>query len=264
MVLNEILKPVDQEVQIVQEMLDEFAKGLEVENSIKLFTDLFRAKGKALRASILFLSYKATKEISEIESPVILEMGFIVELIHNASLIHDDVIDEEVIRRGQSSANRKYGNSIAVLMGDIVFAQAIKKAISLNQLHLSDDLCDLALIMSNSEIKQAEGISNREDYLKMIEGKTARFMSLCCDWGSRYSGGNELAKKNLKAYGLCLGMVYQMRDDIHDQDHNAMKYLQQDDIDFFKDKGIKHLMALEDSIYREHLLHLIEFAARTA
>lgn len=180
-------------------------------------THLVKAGGKRLRPALYFLAaHSRSEKVENLQS-----LAIALELIHMATLVHDDVIDEASTRRGIPTANVKWGNQMSVLTGDYMFA----KAFALVAEHrcqkevlrsLSDVICSLSEgeIIQNSEAfdpKQTE-----EEYAERIAKKTANFIAASCELGAIVAKHSEKDIEALKEYGYCLGMAFQVTDDILD------------------------------------------------
>lgn len=180
-------------------------------------THLVKAGGKRLRPALYFLAaHSRGEKVENLQS-----LAIALELIHMATLVHDDVIDEASTRRGIPTANVKWGNQMSVLTGDYMFA----KAFALVAEHrcqkevlrsLSDVICSLSEgeIIQNSEAfdpKQTE-----EEYAERIAKKTAYFIAASCELGAIVAKHSEAEIEALKEYGYCLGMAFQVTDDILD------------------------------------------------
>ncbi|MBI9097130.1 MAG: polyprenyl synthetase family protein [Spirochaetaceae bacterium] len=237
--LKDIFAPVGQELEQVRklleiqvgEILDRHIPG---SGQVQFFTDLLNRilgnPGKMLRPVLTLLSARAVSPQwdSHTENSVI-RIAAAVELIHAASLVHDDIIDEADERRGKPSLNKIFNNKIAVLAGDILYAQFFAIIVDLPlkdaQLKLSilDLFCRVSQQMCLGEINQhrilkSNDESGREEYLDILKNKTAVLMSACCQSGAivtRASGGLEL---QMADFGLKFGLAFQLADDLKDGD----------------------------------------------
>src|SRR3990170_440117 len=143
-----------------------------------------------------------------------------VELIHIASLIHDDIIDAADVRRGNPSVNVQWGNQIAVLLGDLLFARAFDLISRVRHPEVAPAVAYAAVRMSQAEIKQIEHASEPHDqeavYLDIIEGKTAALFSAACRSGALVAGATAQQAAALAEFGLAWGMSFQITDDALD------------------------------------------------
>ena len=178
---------------------------------------LVEAGGKRLRPALYFLSARSCG-CSEIEAMT--PMAAALELIHMATLVHDDVIDHAATRRGRPTANSLWGGHSSVLTGDYLFAKAFSLiANTVDSARLSV-LADLICAMSEGEINQNQSafdnLQTEAQYLLRIEQKTADFIAASCRLGAMEAGLNGQAAEDFRSYGYCLGMAFQITDDILD------------------------------------------------
>ena len=143
-----------------------------------------------------------------------------LELLHTASLVHDDVVDESKERRGQASVNAQYNNKVAVLVGDYVLSTALLNVALTNNTHIVQSLAELGRTLSNGEILQLSNIQNsefsEEVYYEVIKMKTAALFEACCEIGAMSANATEEDLEKAKTFGRNLGIIFQIRDDIFD------------------------------------------------
>ena len=143
-----------------------------------------------------------------------------LELLHTASLVHDDVVDESVERRGQASVNAEYNNKVAVLVGDYVLSTALLNVSLTNNSKIVQSLAELGRTLSNGEILQLSNIQNTdfsEDvYYEVIKMKTAALFEACCEIGAMSANANDEDLLKARNFGRNLGIIFQIRDDIFD------------------------------------------------
>ncbi len=143
-----------------------------------------------------------------------------VEFIHSASLIHDDVVDGANLRRGKPSAHSIWGNQVVVLVGDFLYANALRLANLLERQKIMDALCTATAKMSEGELvqlsKQGNPDMTEDDYMKIIQGKTAILMSAACKGGAVLGNATQKQEDALASFGLKFGFAFQMSDDILD------------------------------------------------
>jgi octaprenyl-diphosphate synthase len=174
------------------------------------------AQGKQLRPLLVSLSGEAVGDLREAHQRV----AVIVEMIHLATLVHDDVIDEAELRRGRLTLAAHWGNETSVLLGDCLFAHALKLAASFP----TTDVCRAAAGAANTvcagEILQSRSRGDfdveRAHYFKMLAMKTGELFALSCDLGGYVSEASEAHRSSLRKYGLALGTAYQLYDDCLD------------------------------------------------
>lgn len=173
-------------------------------------------QGKQLRPLLVALSANAAGSINDAHVTV----AAIIEMVHLATLVHDDVMDEAEIRRGRRTLATNWGNEIAVLLGDCLFANALKLAASFP----TPEICRAVAAATNTvcagEILQTRRRSDfnltLKDYYKILEMKTAELFALSCDLAAHLSDASGSRRHALREFGLALGTAYQMYDDCLD------------------------------------------------
>jgi octaprenyl-diphosphate synthase len=147
-------------------------------------------------------------------------LATVLEFIHSATLIHDDVIDEATTRRGHESLNFRWGNSVTVLFGDYLFAKAMELALQAGSLPVMEKLAEVTLRMTEGEMLQTRYAGRldltTEEYLDLVERKTAALFACCCELAALLAGVDERRTRALSEYGLNLGMAFQLVDDLLD------------------------------------------------
>lgn len=177
---------------------------------------LLASGGKRIRPFLSILSAKLFGKKGDDVST----LACSVEFIHTASLIHDDVVDGASLRRGQPAAHSLWGNQVVVLVGDFLYANALRLANLLNHQGIMDALCTATAKMSEGELVQLSKKGNPEmtedDYMKIIQGKTAILMSAACKGGAVLGKASRRQEEALASFGLKFGFAFQMVDDILD------------------------------------------------
>jgi octaprenyl-diphosphate synthase len=172
--------------------------------------------GKRLRPSLLLLSSKLIGD----GGPSAVRLGAVVEIIHAATLVHDDVIDEAEIRRGRPSTNAQWGNHTSVLAGDWLYMQAFQIAVRERNFRVLDILIGLTQMMVEGELLQLERIGHIDvseaDYMELVHRKTAGLFSACARLGALVAGADSGAEDKLGDYAWNLGMAFQLVDDMLD------------------------------------------------
>lgn len=172
--------------------------------------------GKRIRPALLLL---ATRLFGGNAGHSAVRLGAVVEIIHTATLVHDDIIDEAQTRRGRPSANTQWGNSKCVLAGDWLYMQAFKVAVQERNFRVLDLLIDLTQQMVEGELLQIERLGKlvtEEEYLDLIYRKTACLFSVCMRLGAIISGATGEQEEALASYGRNLGLAFQIIDDVLD------------------------------------------------
>ena len=193
--------------------------GRDTVSSVPAITDIgeyLRAGGgKRIRPALLLLSAK----LFDYSGRGAIRLGAVVGMIHTATLVHDDIIDEAQIRRGRPSANTRWGNSKCVLAGDWLYMQSFKIAVQERNFRILDVLIDLTQQMVEGELLQMEKLGRSitlEEHLDLIYRKTACLFSTCTRLGAIISGASVENEEKLARYGRSLGMAFQLVDDVLD------------------------------------------------
>jgi octaprenyl-diphosphate synthase len=147
-------------------------------------------------------------------------LATVVELIHCATLIHDDIIDEATTRRGRESVNYRWGNDVTVLFGDYMFAKAMELALQAGSLRVMERLAETTLRMTEGEMLQTRYVGRVDltvgEYLDLVERKTAALFACCCELAGLLADVDETRQTALRRYGRHLGMAFQVVDDLLD------------------------------------------------
>ncbi|MFB3815496.1 MAG: polyprenyl synthetase family protein [Terriglobales bacterium] len=196
--------------------------GCDTHSNVRVITEIgeyLRAGGgKRIRPALLLLSSRLFAGNGAIGASAI-RLGAVVEIIHTATLVHDDIIDEAQTRRGRPSANTQWGNSKCVLAGDWLYMQAFKVAVQERNFRVLDVLIDLTQQMVEGELLQIERLGrcvSLDEYLDLIYRKTACLFSVCMRMGGILARATPEAEEKLATYGHNLGMAFQIVDDVLD------------------------------------------------
>ena len=172
--------------------------------------------GKRLRPALVLLSSGIFGEIQTQHH----QLAAIVEFIHTATLLHDDVVDESQMRRGKSTANQLFGNAASVLVGDFLYSRAFQMMVKLQNMRVMEILSETTNIIAEGEVLQLLNIHNADvtelDYLKVIHFKTAKLFEAATRLGAVLSGANDADETALAHYGMRLGTAFQLIDDVLD------------------------------------------------
>jgi len=213
--LNQIKAPIEKELQIFE---DFFKSNLKTKvGLLDLITRyLLKQKGKKVRPILVLLSAGVVGKISERS----FRGAALVELLHSATLIHDDVVDNADQRRGLPSINAVWKNKIAVLMGDYLLSRGLLIAVENKDFDFLQTITQTVKRMSEGELLQINK-SRKLDideptYYKIISDKTASLISTCCEIGARSATDDEKTISILRDFGESIGMAFQIRDDILD------------------------------------------------
>lgn len=175
-----------------------------------------RRTGKRMRPMLILLMARNYGRVT----PVTQNAALGLELLHTASLVHDDVVDESGERRGQASLNATYNNQVAVLVGDYLLSTALLRVARTQNLTIVEYLSELGRTLAGGEILQLSNIQNQEIsediYYQVIRQKTAALFEACCAMGALSAGASEADIEAAKTFGRNLGIIFQIRDDIFD------------------------------------------------
>lgn len=197
--------------QILSDLMNDFDPGV-----APYVAYVCETEGKRIRPALTFLAGGSICELNEKH----LNLGAILELIHIASLVHDDIIDGAADRRQVPTANAKWGEGIAVLLGDALFSHAMMLSSEFDDLFLSRRISQAARDVCQGEILQTQKrfdlTMTQEDYFKVIEMKTGALFGAATGLSAYISGANEQEVQDLTQFGLDLGTAYQIYDDCLD------------------------------------------------
>ena len=205
-----------------------------------------------------------------------------VELLHTESIIHDDIIDEQIKRRDRDSFHKRYGNNTSILTADFVFGIILEIASRYNDPRIAKELSLAAIRMCEGEQREL-GVNLRKvswvEYLTIISEKTAALFQTSAKLGAIIGGGNEEEIDNLAGFGLNLGIAYQIHDDILDwnEDDKFTNNIETDDLNdekhvnlkklremanVYAENAKKHLTSIKDCEQKEFLNYLADFTIR--
>jgi octaprenyl-diphosphate synthase len=174
------------------------------------------AGGKRLRPILLLLA----AGLARYRGPRAVRLACVVELLHTATLIHDDVVDQAPLRRGRPSANAQWGDDASVLVGDHLYSKSFAMLVRDNDRGVMETLARATVSMTEAEVFQLQlkrsGLTSEEDYLRIITQKTASFMSACCRIGALLGAATPAQTEALTRYGLDIGIAFQISDDALD------------------------------------------------
>src|SRR5262245_36305944 len=171
------------------------------------------AGGKRLRPILLLMAAR----LAGYSGPRAVRMGCVVELLHTATRIHDDVVDQAPLRRGRPSANARWGDDASVLVGDHLYSKSFALMVQDGDPEVLETLARATVSMTEAEVFQLEqkrtGITAEADYFRIITQKTASFMSACCRIGALLARCEPEQVEGLTRYGLDIGIAFQISDD---------------------------------------------------
>ncbi len=213
--LSIIKRPITQELEEFSQL---FSSSLTFGDSLldEVLGYIRQRAGKRMRPMLIMLIAKAFGEVNHESQYAAVGL----ELLHTASLVHDDVVDESEERRGQASVNSLYDNRVSVLVGDFILSTALLKISQTRNHRIVDYLAKLGMTLSNGELLQLSNIDNHnlsEDvYYSVIKQKTAALFEACAATGAISSGVGDDIMEKARQFGRDLGIAFQIRDDIFD------------------------------------------------
>lgn len=213
--LYEIRQPVDEEMKMFEKHFRSSMKSKVP--LLDLITHyILRRKGKQMRPLFVFLTAKMLGNVREST----FHAASFIELLHTATLIHDDVIDESYERRGFFSINALWHSKVAILIGDYLLAKGLLLAVDNHEYDLLNIVSEAVREMSEGELLQIQKSRklniNKEEYYEIIRMKTATLISACTASGAYSAGADKATIENLKKFGEYVGMAFQIKDDLFD------------------------------------------------
>jgi octaprenyl-diphosphate synthase len=213
--IPDLVAPIARELDDVLEIFDrELVSDLPFVN--RLTEQVRRYRGKLLRPKLLLLAGRATGELS----PSHAVLAAVVEMVHMATLVHDDVLDEADLRRRHPTVNRMIGNEGAVLLGDFLISHAYHLCSSLDSTHASRRIAAVTNTVCEGELLQIENRDHLDmteaTYFEIIRRKTAALTGVCCELGAWASGADAEVIESVTRYGTDIGIAFQIVDDLLD------------------------------------------------
>ena len=215
--------------ELVREDLERVEKSIDVESigSVDTVTTIGRylhqSGGKRLRPALLLLCARFAQALQNndpTDGKTAIQLGAVVEMIHAATLVHDDVIDVAQTRRGRPSANVQWGNHTCVLAGDWLYMQAFQVALRARNFHILDLLISLTQMMVEGELIQLDRIGRvnitEADCMELVDRKTACLFSACAKLGAVSTGADTALEEKMGEFAWNLGMAFQLIDDMLD------------------------------------------------
>ena len=218
--IDNIRKPILTEMQMFEQT---FAEALSTDNPMLESVNeyVLKKSGKQLRPMLTILSAKLCGEVNQ----TTLHGALSLELLHTASLIHDDVVDDTLERRGKPSINARWTNKIAILSGDYILSKSLGSATKTNNLEILKAIASIGMQLSDGELLQLvnETFSETSEkkYFNIIRKKTALLFSTCAEVGGMSVKADDEALLHLRNFGEYLGICFQIKDDIFDYSENT-------------------------------------------
>ncbi len=218
----------------------------------KLSKHIIDLGGKRLRPMLTISCAKMLK----IRNKNHIKLAAAVELLHTATLLHDDVVDESVYRRGEKTSHTLWDNKSSILVGDFLLGRAFQLMVETNSIECLSILSKAAAIIAEGEVLQLVETNNinikETNYIKIIESKTAALFSSACEVGGVVSGANKSQKKKLFNFGKNLGTAFQLTDDALDYEGSSSQMGKNNGDDFYEGKvTLPVILALKNADRKE-------------
>ncbi len=217
--LQDIQKPIQKELASCAE---QFRQTLHHDNPLlaTAVNHVLNERGKMVRPTLVMLSARMSGEVNQ----KVMDVALALELLHTASLVHDDVVDESDRRRGQKSVNALMTNQIAVLVGDFILSRALHHAANTGDARIMDAVAALGQTLADGELLQLSNIDtdilDETSYYAVIRRKTASMFAAAAQLGTLAAGGTDNDCERMRQYGQLVGSCFQIRDDIFDYEEN--------------------------------------------
>ena len=184
---------------------------------------IIAAGGKRLRPALVLLMSGALGY----QGPQRLNLAAVVEFIHTATLLHDDVVDESTLRRGRSTANEVFGNPASVLVGDFLYSRAFQMMVEVGEMRIMETLAEATNVIAEGEVLQLMNMHDadltEEGYLRVIRSKTAKLFEASARLAALLARSPNAVEQHCAAYGQALGTAFQVIDDVLDYDGDMME-----------------------------------------
>ena len=215
--LEALQKPV---ADVLEEYKQQFEETLRTDNPLLLqaVNHLLQKTGKLVRPTLVFLSAKLFGTVNQ----SVYDVALALELLHTASLVHDDVVDESDRRRGQASVNSLMTNQIAVLVGDFLLSRALHHAAQTGDAKVVDVVANLGQTLADGELLQLANLNEEKldeaSYYMVVRKKTSSLFAVAAQLGVLASGASEEQAERMRRFGHLVGTCFQLKDDIFDYD----------------------------------------------
>lgn len=220
--LQNILSPIASDMNALNDVIRESLRS-EVALINQISSYIVEAGGKRIRPALLLLTAQSIANGKELNHQ--LGMATVVEFIHTATLLHDDVVDESNLRRGRATANAAFGNAASVLVGDFLYSRAFQMMVAPNELKIMEILAEATNTIAEGEVLQLMNMHdsdvNEARYMQVIHFKTGKLFEASCALGALLAKASEEQYQAAQAYGRHIGTAFQLIDDILDYTASA-------------------------------------------
>jgi len=215
--LGQILAPISSDLKALDEVIRRrLASEVVLIDQIAAY--IIQSGGKRVRPALLLLIAKALAHGKE--TPHALELAAVVEFIHTATLLHDDVVDESTMRRGKQTANAAFGNAASVLVGDFLYSRAFQMMVAPNDIRVMQILSNATNTIAEGEVLQLLNMNDPEvdesSYLQVIRYKTAKLFEASAELGGLIAQASDIQRELAAAFGRHIGTAFQLMDDLLD------------------------------------------------
>jgi octaprenyl-diphosphate synthase len=219
--LGQILAPISPDLKALDEVI-RHRLASEVVLIDQIASYIIQSGGKRVRPALLLLIAKALAHGKE--TPHALELAAVVEFIHTATLLHDDVVDESTMRRGKQTANAAFGNAASVLVGDFLYSRAFQMMVAPNDIRVMQILSNATNTIAEGEVLQLLNMNDPEvdesSYLQVIRYKTAKLFEASAELGALIAQASDIQRELAAAFGRHIGTAFQLMDDLLDYTAN--------------------------------------------
>ncbi len=250
----DLLVRIDERIRVVEQTLGESIRS-EIRLAERVGSHTLDAGGKRMRPALVFVSAEATGRPFQVERCD--RLGACLEMIHMATLLHDDVIDSAESRRGRPTAAVEFGNTASILSGDVLLARAMEILAQDGDLAIIRRVSRAVVEMVEGEVREIEVRGafdlSREDHLRILEKKTAAFIAACCEVGAMIAGSSPEEVAALSRYGAHVGLAFQIADDLLDLQGDSLRTGKPQATDFREGCATLPLILLRPKLTAEEL-----------
>lgn len=213
--IRDIRQPIEEEFHSFERSFEE---ALSSDNPLlnEVLVYIHSKRGKQLRPQLVLLAAKICRGVTEKS----IQTAVALELLHTSTLVHDDVVDDSPMRRGDQAVHARWNNKVAVLVGDYLLAEVIRIIADVRNIQILNIVSGMGQALSSGELLQLHSgqsmFISEEQYFRVIEQKTARLFAACMEAGAASTGATQRQTTALREFGLHLGICFQLKDDVFD------------------------------------------------